>query len=284
MRIVLIVAYFISSAFSVNGQSSFFENQKGVKRIKHTKKAGDVKRPQFFYGSEEFFDEEGHLIRVHRGPKSEANYIYQNDTIIQASTVADCTSAWYYFNLKRGNKTYTKSGKYFKNGYWGSACSHKNGEVDFPIDGTLSFNDSFPDVLRTLDLVDDFYKTISISEYKKDSLIHLIFNYELAKDSSHYELSWINMDQNIEGNHTLVQVFRIDKNGGGDIILNYQAIKDQQGSYTRFLDKNKLYQLEDKIVPRYKYEFDERGNWIKRILINPKRNRMEESYREYGYY
>ncbi len=284
MKYILFVTCLIGFAFYGNAQSSFFEKQKGVKRIKHTKRAGDIKRPQFFYESEEFFDKEGSLKRVHRGPKSEVNYIYRNDTIIQASTVADCRSAWFYQNQVAGDTTYSKNGKYLGSGYWGSACGEQYDAIDYPIEGTLNFNDSFSYVVRTVGLADDSYNSISIAEYKNDSAIILGYLYDLAKDSSQYELSSISSQKKIHGEYTLVQIFRIEKSGERNIILTYQAIRDQQNSYINFLDKNKFYQPPNKIDSKNKYEVDEKGNWIKRTLINPESNRMEESYREYEYY
>ncbi len=283
MKYLFFVILFLAFAFNGNTQSSFFEKQKGVKSIKHTKRAGNAKRPQFFYGSKEFFDEDGHLIRVHRGPKSEVNYIYRNDTIIQVSTVADCRSAWFYHNQVEGNKTYSSNGKYLGKDYWGSACD-KYDAINYPIEGNLNFKDSFPNAVRTLNLVEEFYKTISIAEYNNDSSHTLVYNYDLNKDSSFYELSSISRQIKIYEEHILVQILRLEKDGERNIILTYQAIKDEQGTYTNFLDKNKLYQHPNKIDPKYKYDFDEKGNWIKRTLIDPMEGRMEESYREYEYY
>lgn len=283
MKYLFFFTCFLGFVFYGNAQSNFFEKQKGVKRIKHTKRAGDTKKPQFFYESEEFFDEEGSLIRVHRGPKSEINYIYQNDTIIQVSTVADCSSAWFYHSQVAGNKTYHSNGRYLGINYWGATCDQYDA-IDYPIEGTLNFNDTFPNVIRSLELVEEFYKTISIAEYYNDSSNILVYNYDLFKDSSQYKLSSISRQIKIYEEHILVQILRIEKDGERNIILTYQAIKDEQGTYTDFLDKNKLFKPPNKIDPKYKYDFDEKGNWIKRTLINPKPNRMEESYREYEYY
>lgn len=271
-------------AFYGNAQSSFFEKQKGVKSIKHTMRSGSVESPQFSYRRQQFFDEEGNLIRVHRGPKSVDNYLHRNDTIIRVSTDADCTMAWFYYSKTIGNITYSKNGNYFGKGYWGSSCGNIPSDFDFPIDGTIIYNDSFSNVIRTHDLVDDFYNSISISEYKDDSSIFLVYNYELTKDSSQYELSWINMDKKIQDEFIHILVFRIEEEGERNIILNYQVVEDKQGSLQEGLFKERLYQPKDKIDPIYKYDFDERGNWIKRTLNHHDPKRMEESYREYEYY
>lgn len=285
MKYLFLIILFLTLSFCGNSQSSFFEKQRGVKTIKHTKRAGDVKKPQFFYKSKEFFDEEGRLLKVHKGPKSEENYYYKSDTIIRTSTVADRTNAWFYFSKEEGNITYHKSGKYYGKGYWGDVKGEEiSTNWDYPISGTLIYNDSFPDVERRLDLVDDFYSSMLISEYKNDSLIYFGLNYDLAKDSSEYLLSAIFLDEKIQEKFLFKQIFRIEIKGNKNIILNYQALLDEEKTSIKFLDRNKLFRTELEIQPVYKYEYDKKGNWLKRILVNPKPNRMEESYREFEYY
>lgn len=155
-----------------------------------------------------------------------------------------------------------------------SECSYS---PEYPVFGNEKFDSLFQDVEITLPKMGRVHYVMKRRFLEEGGFMDISY----VKNYGKLKLSIIKKHTFLNDELVLVQLFA---RSGSNIYLEEQKVEDKHGSYIKKIKTKEVYQPSENAVSNYDYEYDEKGNWIKKSSKFPKEGKVYFEERKILYY
>jgi len=271
MRKLITFSAFLLFSISIFSQN-LLDQYEGVKSITFIEHRGKTEKKERKISKTLIFDKSGILSNV-KFKSYETKYQSKDGKLIMKRTdVENCTQSYEITILEDEHilrSTDISKGQ--------SGCPFA---PDYPVFGGLNFDTLFQDIEQIIPKKGKEYYML-VRKFSKEKNSRLDLSYIGSFRSNSLKLSTITERLILDDGLVLVRIYA---RSNTKILLQEQKVEDKHGAYITTLDKNFLFTDSQGAQPRYDYEYDAKGNWIRRTPKIMKEGRIWYDERKITYH